>query len=272
VNLSLADIHRRQDQFYDSLIEGFQRSLQHIVTMAQARMSGYLQANLSITAGKIDRTSGNLRLMRTLDDKFMGFLDDAGYTSLLNAYVTSFAGEKVFLQETLESLGYKPVDFTAGDLNIFASLQLNAVTSMTTVAEAAAGAAMQQALFSVGGLKFADLVESLASKIDASLPRVTTIAETAMTSFFRTMTDQAFQKIEKDLPEIDQRYRYSGPEDMRTRPFCERLLLADKTYSRAEIDAMSNGQLPQVMTSAGGFNCRHQWLIQVRKTELAQVA
>jgi len=195
----------------------------------------------------------------------MDFLDDAGYSSLMNAYVSSFAGEKAFLQETLDYLGYKPVDFTAADLKLFRSLQLNAVTSMTTIAEAAAGTAMQQALFSIGGLKFSDLLESLATKIDASLPRVRTIAETSMTTYYRTLTDQAFQKIERDLPEIDQRYRYSGPLDSRNRPFCRRLEQADKSYSRPEIAAMNNGMLPNVFLSCGGWNCRHVWILDTRK-------
>jgi hypothetical protein len=262
--MNLADIHRRQDAFYDSLIDAFQTQLRHVVTMAQARMAGYLHDNLTFTNGAIDRTARNLRVMRSLDNKFMDFLDSAGYTPLLNSFVTSFAGSKVFLQDTLESLGYKPVSFTASDLTAFAGLQMNAVVSMTTVAEAAAGTAMQQALFSIGGLKFSDLVESLASKIDAALPRITTLAETSMTTYYRTLSDQAFQKIEKDLPEIAQRFRYSGPLDPRNRPFCRRLEEANKTYSRAEVAAMNNGMLPDVMLTCGGWNCRHVWIINSR--------
>jgi hypothetical protein len=267
--MDLDEIHARQDQFYDSMIDAFVEHLSAVVSKAQARMAGYLQANLAITAGKIDQSPGNLRIIRTLDDRFMDFLDDAGYSSLMNGYVSSFSGETAFLQDTLEYLGYKPVAFTSADLKVFSGLQLNAVTSMTTIAEAAAGTAMQQALFSIGGLKFSDLLESLASKIDAALPRVRTIAETAMTTYYRTLTDQAFQQIEKDLPEIDQRYRYSGPLDSRNRPFCRRLEVADKSYSRVEIAAMNNGQIPNVYLSCGGWNCRHVWILDTRKPAAA---
>jgi hypothetical protein len=270
--VDLNEIHGRQDRFYDSMIGAFEEHLRGVVSKAQAHMAAYLQANLSITAGKIDQTPGNMRIVRTLDDRFMDFLDDAGYSSLMNGYVSSFASQKAFLQETLEYLGYKPVDFTASDLKVFSGLQLNAVTSMTTIAEAAAGTAMQQALFSIGGLKFRDLLESLASKIDASLPRIRTIAETAMTTYYRALTDQAFQHIEQDLPEIEQRYRYSGPLDKRNRPFCRRLIVADKAYSRAEIDRMNNGMLPGVFLSAGGWNCRHVWILDSRKQAVAQAA
>jgi hypothetical protein len=270
--MDLDAIHAQQDRFYDSMIGAFEEHLRSVVSKAQARMAGYLQASLSITQGQIDQTPGNLRIVRTLDDRFMDFLDDAGYSSLMNGYVSSFAGEQHFLQETLEYLGYKPVSFTAADLKLFSGLQMNAVVSMTTIAEAAAGTAMQQALFSIGGLKFSDLLDSLASKIDAALPRVRTIAETAMTTYYRTLTDQAFQKIEQDLPEIDQRYRYSGPFDARNRPFCHRLMEAAKAYSRADIERMNNGMLPNVFLSAGGWNCRHVWILDTRKPAPARAS
>ena len=270
--MDLADIHRRQDAFYDSLVQRFESELRHTVMMAQARMAGYLQGALTVTAGQIDRSPANLRVIRSLDLRFMGFLDDAGYTSLLNAFANSFAGSKVFLQETLESLGYPPATFTASDLNLFAGLQLNSVAGMTAITEAAASAATQQALFSIGGLRFATLVELLASKISASLPRIRTIADTAMVTYYRTLTDQAFRKIEVDLPELAQRYRYSGPEDQKTRPFCERLLQADKDYSREQIAEMDNHQLGNVMITCGGYSCRHQWILLTRTAATALAA
>jgi hypothetical protein len=92
-----------------------------------------------------------------------------------------------------------------------------------------------------------------------------------MTTYYRTLTDQAFQKIEEDLPEIEQRYRYSGPLDSRNRPFCRQLENADKAYSRAQIAAMDNGMLPNVFLSCGGWNCRHVWILDTRK-QLAAAA
>ncbi len=267
--MDLEDVHRQYDRYLDSMIGGFEEHLRSVVSKAQARMAGYLQANLTTTDGAIDQTPGNLRVVRTLDDRFMEFMDDAGYRSLLNAFTSSFSAEKAFLQDTLHVLGYAPVEFTAQYLRVFSGLQLNAVTSMQAVAEAAAGRAMQQALFSLGGLKFSDLVSSLASKIDASLPHIRTIAETSMTTFYRTITDQAFQKIEQDLPEHEQRYQYAGPEDLKTRPFCDRLLRLDRAWTRDEIGEMDNGQLPNVLLSCGGFNCRHVWLLAVRKNQAA---
>lgn len=69
-------------------------------------------------------------------------------------------------------------------------------------------------------------------------------------------------------------YRYFGPNDGVTRPFCDYVLgdvaklpkrvevpvqRDSRVYTRDEIDRMSNGQGLDVLTYCGGWNCRHQW-------------
>ena len=57
-------------------------------------------------------------------------------------------------------------------------------------------------------------------------------------------------------------YLYLGPLDSKTRPFCQPLV--GGVYSEAEINEMDNGQSGSgagiVLTDAGGFNCRHDWM------------
>ena len=69
--MDLGDIHRRQDRYYDSLIASFERQLGEVVRNAQARLAGFLGDKLSITAGKVDMTPANLRIVRSLDDRFI---------------------------------------------------------------------------------------------------------------------------------------------------------------------------------------------------------
>lgn len=54
-------------------------------------------------------------------------------------------------------------------------------------------------------------------------------------------------------------FRYSGPQDLVTRPFCKRL--AGAVLSRDEVDSLDNGQTGpgSAMLACGGFNCRHRW-------------
>ena len=53
-------------------------------------------------------------------------------------------------------------------------------------------------------------------------------------------------------------FLYSGPIDGRLRPFCAEHI--GRVFSRKAIDAMDNGQLPNVYLTCGGHQCRHTWL------------
>lgn len=54
-------------------------------------------------------------------------------------------------------------------------------------------------------------------------------------------------------------FRYSGPADDVTRPFC--ISKIGKAYSRDEIDKLDNGQTGPgtALIACGGYNCRHRW-------------
>lgn len=52
-------------------------------------------------------------------------------------------------------------------------------------------------------------------------------------------------------------YVYIGPQDDRTRSHCK--TAEEKAWSRAQIDKLSNQQLPNVFLTCGGYNCRHHW-------------
>lgn len=50
---------------------------------------------------------------------------------------------------------------------------------------------------------------------------------------------------------------YVGPFDLLTRPFCRKHI--GKVYRLSEVKKMDNGQGLDVVTSKGGYNCRHTW-------------
>jgi hypothetical protein len=45
--------------------------------------------------------------------------------------------------------------------------------------------------------------------------------------------------------------------DALVRPFCREHL--GRVYTRDEIAELDNGQLPNVLLTGGGYNCRHVW-------------
>lgn len=260
------------------MVAAFEQRLREITSHAQARVIARLQERLTITDGMIEQTAGNLRVLRNLNSLFMSEMERAGAGALFESFVGEFQGQIPYLQEVLRSLSSQvqtplpsldaPLQFTAKDQGILVAFQANTVAALESTVQTAGAAAMTRGMFSVGGLKFGELVEALTEKLDTGIAQARTIADTSMSTFYRTATDRAFQAIEKGMPANAVKYRYSGPMDKLERPFCRRLTDADKGYTRKQIDAMSNGQLPSVFLTGGGWNCRHSWIIDTRALEV----
>lgn len=263
----LITIQRAHNGWIDSLIANLETELNSILAVAQARTLAKLRDRLSVTDGKIDRSVKNTRTLRRFDALFMEEMNRAGFEHLLTEFVTQFPAQLRFFQDTLEVLSaamktpLPKLEFSARDLQVFADQGLSAKDSLEAVMGSIAARAKNKVLLSVGGLPFADLAESLAGYLQRALPEAVGLAETATATYYRIIADRGYQLVEKDLPEMEVRYKYAGPYDKLTRPFCRHLLELDKAYTRAQIDKMSNGQIPNVFISAGGWRCRHQWLI-----------
>ena len=263
----LVQIQAQQDASINSMLARFERELDAMVHSAMARTQARLQDLLSVTDGKIDRSVTNARALRRFDSIFLQELDRSGYNHLLEEFTNQFPGQFEYFQDALKTISaaqktpLPEIKFRPRDLQVFADQQLTAEDSLRGAMEAIAAQAKNRVMFSAAGLTMPDLVESLSRYLSRSLPEVVSLAETATSTFYRVMADRAYQLIEKDLPEQTIKYRYYGPLDKLTRPFCGRLIEAAETYTRAQIDDMNNGQIPNVFISCGGWRCRHQWLI-----------
>jgi hypothetical protein len=264
------DIQARHNGWIDALVGNFDRELQGIVASAQARTLAVLRENLKVENGNIRRTAGNAKALRQLDTIFLQQLDKAGYQHLLNEFVAQFPGQLPFFQETIAAVSKglpTPVEvkFSARDLQVFADQGVSVKDGLEAVAESVAAEAKKRILLSVGGLKFADLSESLAAYLQKSVAGAAGMAETAVATYYRMIADRGYQLIQEDLPQSVLRYRFYGPYDRLTRPFCKHLLQGGKSYTREQIDGMDNGQIPNVFITGGGFRCRHQWLIDLEQ-------
>lgn len=260
--IRLAHLATEHNGAIDALIRGFETQLQGIVSRASARTLAELQRKLSITNGIVDRTPANQQVMRSIDLLFAREMDAAGYNGLVTSFVDRFGDQFRYFREVLDIVAPdEAVTFNSGDKAWFASQQLSAADSLNAAVNLAGGLAQQRALFSVGGIRIADLAETLSERLAKTLPEAARIADTAVTVFYRSIAERGFSKIETGLPQSEVRYRYWGPDDKLTRPFCQRLVESGRNYSRDEIERMSNGQLPNVFLTCGGFRCRHSWLL-----------
>lgn len=84
--------------------------------------------------------------------------------------------------------------------------------------------------------------------------QIRTEVNTGLATFNRTITAVKAQELGFEL------MIYLGPRDSLTRKFCKDLLLKDPPiYTIEEIKAMDNESDLSVLTSGGGYNCRHNW-------------
>jgi hypothetical protein len=277
---NLSQIQKAHTAFQDSLLEAFERQLSALIAKAQSKTLTQLQKKLSITDGVVDQTPGNMRVLRTLNKVFLKEMDTAGFPALLESFAGEFTGHLEFVEKILQYLSDQmetplpPVKWTGADLDVLSGFQANTVASIEAAVETAAGAAMTRGMFSVGGLKFGDLVETLQAKFQTSIAQAATLAETSQSTFYRVAADRQYQAIEREVPGQDLKYFYGGPHDLLERIFCKHLTDVNKDYTREQIDKMDNGQFPigSVFQTAGGWRCRHGWLLSSKAWEAAQSA
>lgn len=72
-----------------------------------------------------------------------------------------------------------------------------------------------------------------------------------------------------NINRIEIRYSYEGIADDKNRPFCAKLVRANKLYTREDIQEMSKVLGFDIYVHKGGKNCRHRWVANtvVRKGE-----
>ena len=99
-----------------------------------------------------------------------------------------------------------------------------------------------------------DIIDDLAMRIDRSEAETRTLYDTAMATYTRTI------EIELAPPGPNEAFLYTGPDDLKTRPFCQRHV--GKVYTRLAITHMDNQtpDLADVLRHGGGYNCRHVWM------------
>jgi hypothetical protein len=266
-SIALRGLATAHNAAIDALVAAFNEHVAEIVKTASARTLAILEARLEY--GKtaphlIDANPANSKVLRGVDQLFAEQMKEAGYDALVDSYVKRFGTQFRYFGELLAIVAPgHTVDFTAEDKSWFRAQQLASADSLKACVDIVGALAQQRIAFGVGGMPIADLAETLAARFETTIAAAARIADTSITVFYRSIAERGFADIERGLPADAIRYHYFGPDDKLTRPFCQRLVESGKTYTRAEIDLMNNHQLPvgTCMVTAGGFNCRHSWLL-----------
>lgn len=209
---------------------------------------------------RIVSTQVNLGIAQRSASMLEQSLDTAGYRDLVEQ---AYLGLPALVE--FGGIAGAAAEFAAFDVNSLEAFRLMKGLEMTDLFDSFASDASQIILRgALGGQSRGELVAELMELLDETRPHAATLYETALSDFVMTLT-----ALRSDNT-ADEKFLYTGPIDMRIRPFC--LAHVGRVYTRAEIDGMTNGQLPNTFITRGGYNCRHQWRRVSQFDELAALA
>lgn len=202
-----------------------------------------------------------------LRDELRGWLRDADFDGLVERTLSRG------LTETLDAVARTAVGRTAfrfsplgGSLRMEALYRLAADNLLAWADEAATALwrTLAQGVYAARPRR--ELLEDLADVLTGREAEVQTLYDTATAQFTREA-----QALTSDGT-ADEIFAYLGPVDALMRPFCATHI--GKVYTRAEIDALDNGQrgMEDVFLHGGGYNCRHLWMRVSKASELADLA
>jgi len=108
----------------------------------------------------------------------------------------------------------------------------------------------------LGGLSKSDIIAGI--KADLRPDQIDTLVTTALSNYTASINSLMADKLPKDVS-----YVYTGPIDKKTRPLCLQLM-ASGQMTRSQI----NGVVSNGFIERGGFNCRHQWRLLTKQTQM----
>jgi hypothetical protein len=220
-----------------------------VLDLLKTKIRGLVKKIQADPNGRMVATQQNLALALRLRADLIRVLEDAGYTKL--ALRATDAPLDRLAAQVLKG-GVEAVRLGAYDLDALVAMKEIRFAQILKVGEDIAANLWRVTLDGVLGARpVVDLVDDISDLLDTSAKQARTIYDT-MTSTFSRQVGQI-----GTTGEPDEAFLYVGPDDEKTRDFCAERV--DKVYSREAIEAMDNGQLPDAMLTAGGYNCRHQF-------------
>jgi hypothetical protein len=233
----------------DRLSEAFARDLATVWRDAdRALRDVLLAARVAGTSPGVDAARGAALLTRV-----RRILTAAGYDALVVG-ATQASTETLLSQALRGRTRLVPGPWVQPVRTTLAALREIATVDLLTQGDVTARAvwrALAQHLFTTRPTP--DILRSLSRTLDANLAAVRTLFDTQVAVFGRQIEDTATAELGPAQP-----FLYLGPVDDVTRDWC--LDRVGKVYTRAAIEAMDNGQLPNAMRTGGGYNCRHTFM------------
>jgi hypothetical protein len=191
-------------------------------------------------------------------------LQAAGLDDIVGRYLKAYPDQIPAFEDVLTAINtqaQQPLplpSFSGTDKKYFDHLALASVSDITAAIETAANGVITRVAFQTGVMPYKALVKTIVETTNTSKARAETLANTSLMGFYRKVSLTGYEKIQRKVSKT-LKFKILGPDDSKTREFCDWLLHQNKLWTLAELDALDNGsnQPKPVTVYLGGWNCRH---------------
>lgn len=237
------DIGRRVEAFTDALADAWGAVRRRIVVLTDA---------LDAEQGRLQSTAVNLGAARKIASELQRELAARGVGDLIQGAVDDMGDLAKYrgIGQTTVRRVEAATAWSAGNLEAFRTLKLAELADIPDTVVRQVERVILNGI--VSAQSRSTLINELTDLLDTSLPKATTLYDTALSEYSRLVVTATARGTS------DEAFLFDGPIDAKLRPFCAERV--GKVFTRAEIDAMDNGQLPNTLISGGGYNCRHTWI------------
>jgi hypothetical protein len=229
-----------------SQLSAFESALATLVEQWQTETTELLD-HLPSAAG-----ASRLAELAYLETQIASQLSRLGYEDLARRFTNAYTQSEAAADKQLAVLGIDFERLTPLDQDALAALrQIDFLRFVRAGASTSATLAEGIVLNALGGLPRAKLIERLQAQMGEFKGLAVTYADTGLVSYDRRVH---WSK----LSQVVETWQYTGPLDLKTRPFCVKHW--NKVYTQEQIAKMDNGSvLEPVSIFCGGFSCRHVW-------------
>lgn len=241
----------KEARLVDRITADFADDLSGVLTGLNRQVRSLI-AELETTGKRLVATKASLGRALRLRGDLTTALQQAGYPDLVALAVDAPLDRLAALHLEGRSIAATAAKVTPVDVDVLVALKEIRQADLLDLGDQMTTALWRSTVDGVLGLRqVPELVEELASVVDVSERQARTLHDTAVSTYGRQVDQLGLDGG------LGDRFLYVGPGDSETRPFCREWL--GQVLTRQEIGNLSNRQLPNVLLTAGGYNCRHKW-------------
>jgi hypothetical protein len=256
----LIDRRAQMARLTDQAVSVFDRELALVVRHLERQLRGLVA---SVAEGSRTAIIKAARASR-LRNELRNVLTESGFDALLD-HATDLPLDRLARAALRTEVGQDVAAFVVSLQPRIAALKALTLSDLLGQGDQVAHALWRATVHGVFSARPVDaILADLAGLIEDTVPHLRTLYDTSVSIYGR----QVEQLQAGDDPET--LFVYLGPVDDIIRPFCAQWV--GKVLTRDAIGALDNGQLPNVMLTGGGYNCRHGFNEISRFSELAPLA